>query len=219
VPEWIVASPPAEFSLFVPLHYEPNYRYPLVVWLHENESDESHLIDAVSALSLRNYVVVGPRGSERCATAGFGWFQSPRAIESSEHSILAAIDSARGQLSIHSERVFIAGQGHGGTMAFRMAFRRPEIFSGVLSINGPLPDGWAPLAQWKRCRRLPIFWTQRRHDTSFDEPLLSAQLRLLYCAGFDVALRQYPRERAELAAVLPDANRWLMSLIGSSIVA
>ncbi len=210
---------PAEFSLFVPLHYERNYAYPLVVWLHENGSDETQLTQAVSALSLRNYVALGPRGSEQCVRGGYGWFQTHRAIESTEQSVFSAIESTKVQLNIHDERVFVAGQGHGGTMAFRVAFRNPQYFAGVLSINGPLPEGLRPLAGLKRCRQLPLFWTQCRKDDAFDESLLSEQLKLLYYAGFDLTLRQYPMACPVLDVIMPDANRWLMQRVSPNTVA
>ena len=47
--------------LFVPLHYEPNYAYPLIVWLHGAQDDERQLKRVMPFISLRNYVAVAPR--------------------------------------------------------------------------------------------------------------------------------------------------------------
>lgn len=49
------------FSLFSPLHYEPNYGYPLLVWLHGPRDDERQLTRIMPLVSLRNYVAVAPR--------------------------------------------------------------------------------------------------------------------------------------------------------------
>ncbi len=51
------------FSLFAPLHYEPNYAYPLVVWLHGSGESEQQLRRIMPSISLRNYVAVAPRGT------------------------------------------------------------------------------------------------------------------------------------------------------------
>jgi len=51
------------YSLFAPLHYEPNYAYPLLVWLHGPGEDEHQLRRIMPSISLRNYVAVAPRGT------------------------------------------------------------------------------------------------------------------------------------------------------------
>ena len=201
-----------EHSIFIPLHYEKNYAYPLIVWLHDQGSDESRLPQVMSALSLRNYVATGPRGSAACSGNGFGWTQQASSIERANDAIGTAIDDACRQLNIAAQRVFIAGEGSGGTMAFRVAFQRPEWFAGVVSINGPLPSSAAPLSRLNACRKMPIFWTQCRHDHEFNETTLAAQLRLLHIGGFNVTLRQYPADQ-DCRQILPDANRWLMDLV------
>ena len=185
-----------EHSVFIPLHYEKNYAYPLIVWLHDQGTDEAQLSQIMSVLSLRNYVAAGPRGSESCPGGGFGWLQCASSIEKAGSAIRGAIDDACRQFNISAQRVFIAGEGSGGTMAFRIAFQRPEWFAGVLSLNGPLPNGAAPLARLNACRRMPIFWTQCRHDRQFNEATLAEQLRLLHIGGFNVTLRQYPADHA-----------------------
>ena len=201
-----------EHSIFIPLHYEKNYAYPLILWLHDERTDEAQLPQIMSDLSLRNYVATGPRGTEICSEGGFGWRQHAGSIEKADGAISAAIDDVRRQFNIAAQRVFIAGEGSGGTMAFRIAFRRPEWFAGVLSLNGPLPSGAAPLSRLNSCRQMPIFWTQCRHDRQFNEGILAEQLRLLHIAGFNVTLRQYPPGHARVQ-ILPDANRWMMDLV------
>lgn len=198
--------------MFIPLHYERNYAYPLVVWLHDQGGDECRLPSLMPSLSLRNYVAVAPRGVDVCSEGGFGWAQKPLSIEWTDAAIETAIDDARRQLHIAAHRIFLAGEGSGGTMAMRIAFQRPDWFAGVLSINGPLPRGAAPLSRLNACRRVPVFWTHARRDERFPESDLSEQLRLLHFGGFNVTLRQYPA-RHGAAEILPDANRWMMDLV------
>ena len=57
------ASPDAARALFAPLHYESNYAYPLIVWLHGANDDERQLKRIMPFVSLRNYVAVSPRGT------------------------------------------------------------------------------------------------------------------------------------------------------------
>ena len=66
----------APHATFAPMHYEPNYAYPLLVWLHGYASNEHELRQVMPQVSMRNYVAVAreapcERASHRGnATAG-----------------------------------------------------------------------------------------------------------------------------------------------------
>ena len=54
-------------ALFAPLHYEKNYAYPLIVWLHGPGGDEGQLKRIMPCISTRNYAAVAPRGTAAVA--------------------------------------------------------------------------------------------------------------------------------------------------------
>lgn len=70
-------SAPLVESRFVPKRYEPNYAYPLLVLLHGRGGSEQQLIEAMPAMSWRNYIGLGLRGPEDVHRRGpepsFGW--------------------------------------------------------------------------------------------------------------------------------------------------
>lgn len=204
--------------LFLPLHYEPNYKYPLIVWLHSGGDDSSQLLRVMPSLSLRNYVGVGPTGSLGNSSQGFQWSQSPSGISAAVERVSQAIDHAQIKASIRPDRIFLAGFGNGGTMAMRVSFELSHLVAGALSFNGPLPQGMTPLRSWISCRKVPLFWSHGRKSEEFDEGQLCDQLKLLHIAGFNVTLRQYPHGDELPASALADANRWIMESIASAIV-
>ena len=57
----------ARHALFMPLHYERNYAYPLVVWLHGSGEHEQHLRFVMPQISLRNYGRGRPLRRDRIA--------------------------------------------------------------------------------------------------------------------------------------------------------
>lgn len=206
-----------EFSLFVPMHYEKNYAYPLIVWLHSDNAKSGEIHRVMPQASMRNFVGVAPQSPCGNFEAGYYWEQETDTIELAHDLILAAIDSASMRFNIASNRVFIGGAGSGGTMAFRIALERPEIFSGLISIDGPMPDRQKPLGLWSECRQLPVFWAHSRHNEAFAQEELCQQLRLLHVAGFSVTLRQYPTECCLKPKTLSDMNKWIMETIDSTI--
>src|SRR5687767_14412416 len=122
------------FSLFAPLHYEENYAYPLLVWLHSAGGDERQLARVMPLVSMRNYVGLAVRGPVAALGRGFAWPQTPDAIAAAEQRIVESIERARQRFHIHRQRVYLAGYQSGGTMAYRIALRNPDKFAAAVSI-------------------------------------------------------------------------------------
>jgi phospholipase/carboxylesterase len=216
------------YSLFAPLHYEPNYAYPLIVWLHGPGEDERELRRIMPSISLRNYVAVAPRGTAVVAGAantaamdsspvvppdGHGWRQTDGHIQAAELRVMECLDAAAEKFNISPDRRFLAGYGCGGTMAFRIALRNPQCFAGVLSLSGPFPSGRAPLAQLHEIRRLEVFVACARAGSLYPTATVCHDLRLLHTAGMSVILREYPGDDALTPQMLADMDRWLMEQV------
>jgi phospholipase/carboxylesterase len=201
------------WAIALPQHFEPNYAYPLVVWLHPSGFDEHHSQWVLPRISTRNYMAVGVRGLNCGDARWYGWPQTPRGIVRATGRIEQAIAAVEAEYRIHPRRIFIGGQRAGGTMAFRAALWRPDLFAGAISLGGPFPRQHTPLANLQRVRGTSVFWTHSRHDRSFPEGELCSQLRLLHAAGINVALRQYPASRQLPKHVWHDLNVWMMDEI------
>ena len=200
-------------SVFVPMHYEKNYRYPLVVWLHSDKETSDEVHQVMPKVSMRNCVAVAPS----CPT-GASWQQDLDSIEAAHTAVINTVEMAMNRFNINPGRIFLGGFGGGGTMAFRVAMERPELFAGVMSINGPMPESQAPLGCWEECRNLPVFLTQARKSQSFDQATLCRQLKLLHVAGFALTLRQYPGVESLNDKLLKDVNRWIMEVVNSPTI-
>lgn len=200
-------------SVFVPMHYEKNYAYPLVVWMHSAGQSASEVHDVMPRISRRNYVAVSPEMKSQHAIFADEIANEGHCVMATREAVVAAIDVAKEQFNINPHRIFIAGFGSGATTAFSVALEFPELFAGVLAMNGPLPTDNAPLSQWERSRKLPVFWAHCRRSEQFEQPELCRQLRLLHIAGFSLTLRQYPGGDCISNALLADANRWIMESV------
>src|ERR1700750_2507823 len=102
-------SPHAHFA---PLHYERNYAYPLLVWLHGSGDSEKQLRRIMPLVSMRNYVAVAPRGTleipHRSGSGrGFQWTQTSEHIAQAEQGVHAAIADARSRFNIRPDRIFL----------------------------------------------------------------------------------------------------------------
>ncbi|MBI1899730.1 MAG: hypothetical protein HYS13_01290 [Planctomycetia bacterium] len=211
------AAPAADaIAFFAPLHYEPNYAYPLVVWLRGSGDDQTRLSRVMPFLSLRNYVGVAP-----AAAALLDPSRTPPRIAGRQEPdplalqdpVLDAVDAASRRYHVHPRRVFLAGHGPGGAAALRLALAAPDRFAGVLSFCGPFPTGGAPLCSLAAARRLPVFLATGRDSTDYSPAESARRARLLLCAGIDAVHKVYPGGDALGARMLADGNRWLMRIV------
>lgn len=203
------------YALFAPLHYEPNYGYPLVIWLHGPGDDERQLCRVMPHISLRNYVGVGPRGCCEPAPGelGYQWQQQEAAIAAAEQHVFDGIEIACQRYHVDEDRIFLAGYQCGGTMALRIGLQHPRPFAGVLSVGGPFPTGFAPLAHLRQVRQLPIFLAQGRDSQVYPQQQSCEELRLFHAAAMHVTLRQYPCSDELTTQMLRDMNVWIMERI------
>ena len=209
----------APHTTFAPMHYEPGYAYPLVVWLHGAPGNEYELRQVMPLVSLRNYVAVAPRGpsADRRQANAYRWRQTSDDIEEAEARIDHCISLSQRRYHIHADRVFLVGHGSGGTMALRVAWNNPAKYAGVATIGGPMPAKLCPLRHVKQIRRLPCLLTVSRHSRAYPDHRVCGDLRLLHSAGCTVALRQYPGDDELTTKMLSDLDRWLMEFVcGSS---
>ena len=206
-----------EFSLFVPMHYESSYAYPLIVWLHQDASNCSELQQLMPQVSVRNHVAIAPQ-SGFAHESPIAWPNCEESVEAAYESVMAAVDHAQLRFNINGNRVYLAGAGTGGTMAFRIAFERPDVFAGVISIDGPMETEHVPLRDWERCRELNVLLSNFRKSQSYSQEDLCHHLRLLHVAGFSTTVRQYPGEAKLSGKVLSDVDRWMMEQVSSAIL-
>lgn len=207
----------SQHSLFAPLHYERNYAYPLLVWLHGERGSERELRRVMPHVSVRNYVAVAPRGNTMPggSAGAYTWLQSASAVAEADDRVRHGMAAAKRRFNVHPSRTFIAGYGAGGTMALRLALQSPESYAGAISIGGGMPSGNCPLKSINAARRLPLMLSSCSESEQYAQSQVADDLRLLHSAGFALDIRQYPGEHDLTTCMLADIDRWVMERVCS----
>jgi phospholipase/carboxylesterase len=203
------------YSTFAPLHYEKNYSYPLLIWLHGPGDDERQIQRIMPLVSMRNYVAIGLRAPEPDQEngKGFRWPCGDSDMFSAEQGVFECIDIVTKKFHIARQRIFLGGYQCGGTTAFRLALKYPHHFAGVLSVGGPFPMGNRPLLHLDQVRQLPLFIAHCRDSVTYPVEQACDELRLFHAAGLHVTLRQYPCGDELDSQMLHDMDVWMMELI------
>jgi len=197
--EWL-----GDDRLFTPLGHEPGYDYPLLVWLPGSQEASRRakpfaLGRVMPRVSLRNFVAVQPvLGPRESPAMGL------------DDAIWRSIERVGDRIAIHPRRIFLVGQGTGGSDAFRIACRHPREFAGVVSLGGPFPLDESLFSHLADVRRLPMLYCCRRSSVMEQAAHTDRTLRLFHAAGAALAMRIYPGSNDLSKAVLADVNRWVM---------
>src|SRR5436309_12831588 len=86
-----LSQPNLPQCLLAPVHYERNYSYPLLVWLHDDGGSERELKRIMPLVSLRNYVSLAVRGT-RTSRGGYEWPETADASLPAEARVAVAVE-------------------------------------------------------------------------------------------------------------------------------
>ena len=128
-----------------------------------------------------------------------------------EDAVFNSIRQTRRALHVHSERIFLVGCGEGAAVAYRLALTYPDKFAGVVSINGWLPSGFAPLARLKACRDLRFLVVHGEWNTKTSVQSARRDVAILRAGGLSVAFQSYPCAHRLTSPMLADVDTWLIN--------
>jgi len=204
-------------TFYLPLNYEPNYSYPLIIWLHSDGFNENQVDHVMPHISTRNYLATGVRGTRAMDSVGhqFQWHSSPSAVDAAHEKVLCAIDEVADRYSIHTDRIVLAGYRSGGTMAMRLALRDPSQFAGVISLGGRMPNGGRAYSDLDaiRSRKMPMLWQWAVEAESYADQDLHDDIRQAQLLNAQVDVRQYKDDDEMNTVALADFNNWVMNRI------
>jgi phospholipase/carboxylesterase len=201
---------------FLPTGYEPNYPYPLLVFLHGHGGSEAQVLRLAPRLSRRNYVCIALRGPHPLdghdGRFAYTWGEGANDTAVEEY-VLHAIAQTRRHFHVHSERIYLAGFREGATLAYRLGLTFPEKFAGVISLNGCLPRRGGPLLRLPDVRRLRVLIGHGIANAVVPLSMARSDYRLLYTAGLDVRLHTYAATHRIHPQMLRDIDRWVQEKI------
>jgi phospholipase/carboxylesterase len=203
---------------FLPTGYEPNYPYPLFVFLHGHGGSEEQVLRLAPLLSRRNYVCIGLRGPRSLGLSAkglpaFSWGADGQNDSRVEDYVFRAVEQTRRHYHVHSERIYLAGFHEGATLAYRLGLMFPERFAGIISLNGAMPRRGGPLLRLPDVRHLRVLIGHGIANAVVPLEWARQDYRLLYTAGLDVRMHTYATNAGIHRDMLRDINRWVMASI------
>ena len=218
--------PETRTVLYVPEHYEPNYPYPLLIWLDDCggcDGDEWELQSLMSHISTRNYVGISFHGSfqtSKTSQADSRWSESDRRIERLLKHLHTTVCKLRQVCHIHSERIYLAGIGESATLALRLLVERPEWFAGAILLGGELPKLIDLPKGHQNLQNKRVFQGDIQQDVAAQHSGTAQTVHrewLLQKAGMHVVTRTYDTRAKVGSKMLRDINQWVMDGICTGV--
>ncbi|MBM3971208.1 MAG: hypothetical protein FJ302_15325 [Planctomycetes bacterium] len=205
---------PDESPVHLPPHYEPNYAYPLIVWLHDAEWTARELLDLIPRISPQNYLGLAVEGltpTNRFAAGPMSPAGSLDPLDALLETLKDVVPQMRREFHVHSERIYLAGFGDQALVALRMLLRRPEWFSGALAFGVRNTKLESALKNYDELRGKRVFLSAGVRDTRCSMPDVTSLGRLLRSFGMQAVLRAYDSSDSPTPKMLSDVDHWLMN--------
>ena len=181
-------------DVYVPEHYEPNYPYPLIAWLHTAPPRARDWQRMMKRISDRNYVGVSMLLGDR---------------NESERQVFETVARLRRKLHLHSERIYLLGFEEAGTRALELGLAQPGWFGGIAAISAAFPAIPRPLARFEELRGKRILLGLNERDDAGLAAEVQRSRRLLWGAGMQVSC-YLAQADDHYASLLREIDRWIM---------
>jgi phospholipase/carboxylesterase len=204
-------------ALCVPQGYEPNYPYPLLIWLHGTGGNEHELTELMPDISDRNYFGLSLRGPlpAKFAPGGFYWSDRTADLDDLQADIYEMVCLLRRTYHIHSERIFVAGHDDGAATALHLLLRKPEWFAGAIAFGGRFPRQPRALKRFRKLQEKRVLMGVGARDRLVSVADMVHVSRLYHAAGIDVTTRVYDAAHEVTREMLRDIDAWIQEGIAA----
>ena len=177
------------YTIKLPVNYNPNKKYPLLVYLHGSGSDEQTQGLLNKARSGGNFIEIAPLGRD---------IYRAYAEDYSQKDIIEAIEDVSKYFAVDQNNIVIGGFSMGGYGALRTFYEHPELYKGVVvhaghpNIANEWLDGEHPNfldeKYVKVFSNIPVFIYHGRKDPALAVELIEEMSEKLTKAGALVTL-------------------------------
>lgn len=126
----------SKFILSVPLNYDPEKHFPLLVLLHGYGSNPEAFSELWKpAADSLGVILLAPQGDDSTDEGiGYKWSDAADLI------VLTCMDAAVNIANIDQSKIYVGGFSMGGTFAYELIFNYPQIFQGAAALSARLPE-------------------------------------------------------------------------------
>lgn len=142
--------PAYSYHLQLPPEYHPNRTYPLLIVLPAaGQSTVDAIAPWTAEATQHGYILA-------CVDWGASIKTKYEYTQIEHVAVQECLQDVKRFLNVDSDRVFLTGFAEGGNMAFDVGLSHPDLFAGVIPINGRTRN-YSHLWYWRNAQALPFY--------------------------------------------------------------
>jgi predicted esterase len=114
------------YVVWVPPDFDPEKRYPLLVFLHGSASDETNIVGGGRFIP-DGFIALGPKG--RGPSNAWSW-------DHAQEDVAESIDAVIANYPIDTDRIVLSGFSMGGYGVYRTFYETPDKYKAVVVLSG-----------------------------------------------------------------------------------
>jgi pimeloyl-ACP methyl ester carboxylesterase len=143
------------FYVRLPDDYQPGRSYPLLILLADPVQDHTpdYFLDRFGDLPAKHgYIVAAPQWWNSQKYVGYTYTREEQG------TVLQLLRHLQRAFQVDSDRVFLWGNGEGGSMALDVGASHPDLFAGVVPVNPTVYQRlYIPAEYWVNFNQLPVY--------------------------------------------------------------
>lgn len=195
--------------------------FPTVVALHGWGASAHDLIGLAPLLHRGQALVLCPQGPVEVPIdprmRGFGWFPisagappDPTEYQKGLAALTGFLDQALAAYPVDRHKRVLLGFSQGGVMAYDLALREPERWTGLVALSSWLPDALAQsIGRRPGLAELPTLVLHGTEDPMIPVARAQASRDALLALGVPLRYREYPMGHEIRPEALRDLVAWL----------
>ncbi|MGD2135865.1 MAG: prolyl oligopeptidase family serine peptidase [Gemmatimonadales bacterium] len=175
------------YVVWIPPDFDPEERYPLLVFLHGSASTERNIIGARAGIP-DGFIALGPRG--RGPSNAWSW-------DHAQQDVAEAMQAVIDHYPIDADRIVLSGFSMGGYGVYRTYYETPNKFRALVVLSGSpnLANRWSGSDEYpdftreeylRVFRDVPMFVFHGRRDRNVSYEATASFVEQLRAVGADV---------------------------------
>ena len=208
-----------QYEIMLPSHgVKENKIYPVLIALHGIGYNENEILSVFEGLK-DDFILIGVRGN-LTYEEGFAYYYlkeygkpERKLFDRSMEMLLDFIQTVLGKYPIDPKHIYVAGFSQGAILANSLALVLGEKISGIVSMNGYVPEFVVDEYPVQKIDQLAVFLTDGEKDQIFPPEIGRRNYQFFNENGASVTYKSYPTGHLIGNENKADVTEWLLQRI------
>jgi phospholipase/carboxylesterase len=196
--------------------------HPTILMLHGRGADEEDLLGLSQFLDERCLFISARAPFPFSYGGGYTWYDIgqvgvplPGMFDESYAKLVAFVDDILRNYPVDPSRLYLFGFSMGAVMSYALSLTKPDLFRGVVSHSGYVPEGTNLRFRWQELAGKEFFIAHGAHDQVIPVQMARRAKELFARSNATVDYQEYPMDHQVSDESMNDIATWLKKALES----